>query len=57
MKATGSRTPKIREQERKAAKTLGIAGRYSRGFGDVREDWDRRGTAAAGETDRNQVVL
>jgi hypothetical protein len=40
-----SRTPKIREQSRKTATALGIAEAVFAEFGDVRGDWDRKGTA------------
>jgi hypothetical protein len=46
----------IREGKRTGAKipeTLSLAGRCSTVFAGVRGDWDRGGTAAAAETDRN----
>jgi hypothetical protein len=52
MKVTGSRTPKIREQERKSAKTLRVAEAVLAGVRGCSEDWDRRRTAATDDTDR-----
>jgi hypothetical protein len=40
-----SRTPKIREQSRKTATALGIAEVVFAEFGNVRGDWDPKGTA------------
>src|ERR1700720_2594208 len=54
MKVTGSRTPKIREQERKAAKRWRSRGAVHGGSG-MSGDWDHRGTAATGERDRRNA--
>jgi hypothetical protein len=44
------------EYGRIAAKRRRVARRHSRVFGDVRGDWDRRGTAASAETDRRRTA-